>query len=176
MLINGSIPPYWVEFNTVSQAASRYLHQLKVSFAAESGINVLPVRVSNGTLQKAVYDPIAIFEGDSTNIPDYPAPGPNRVGYVELQTTRIGAYTLAGATNDGAVTDAVGGPEANLFTLGAGFIYTGNAVAPTIGEPSWVQFDLKQSGAYECAASDVKCRRRASFGREVSAVAALPPS
>jgi hypothetical protein len=162
IVIAGTQPTYLVEYRTPTTTMDRDDYRLSIGrITGEFSINTVPIPVSNNTLQKLVQDSEGVFENDATNHAAYPVTGANRVGYTELWTTRIGAFGAAGgATKTGDIADATGGAEAAEFNFaaGAGLVLGYTAVAPTPGEPSWLQLDLKRAASSPVTVVKVRLR------------------
>ena len=150
--IAGTYPSYWIQFLNATTTYDYTQHNFYVGrIGSLIGVTSASIPISNNTLQKMVFDPNAQFEGDSTNIMNYPGVGVDRSGYSQILTTRIGSFSLnGGATKTSNVTAADGSTEAALFNLPTNSnisAYVASAGAISVGTPTWIQCDLKQGAS-----------------------------
>lgn len=144
--ISGTPPSYYVQVRTPTTTFDRNTLQIVLSgVTGAAGINTQTIPLSNQVVQRAVSDRLGLLEPDSANIASYPVCGANRVGYTQLLSTRITSFFTGGAASKvGNITDATGGSEAAEYSLPSGLVYA-YLSSPTIGEPTWIQIDLKAS-------------------------------
>lgn len=156
-VLGGTIPSFLLQFGnafTDNPLENVYFGENY----SEQGITVSTLLNTNYGYYGPVGDPRHLTEGDGRNPNSSLSQNAARVGYTEMLSTRIGAFSLANATKVVNFTDATGGDDAAEFsmTTATGEIYAAWASAPTPGEVFWIECDLEQGSVSPAARVDVR--------------------
>lgn len=160
----GTEPSAVVEFRTPPTGCGPEAATNVLGPVVSPSWNSAPLTASNAPGLFRLDDPHQMFEASVTAPTTYRG-GSRATGFTRLLAQRVNGFSLGGGATKTAVTDAVGAADAVDVLLGAGSIY-GYVPGPDavrVGEPIWVEFDVKQSDV------DPVTRLQVLFGLDTAA-------
>lgn len=155
-------PKHLLEFKTPPATSDPAMFTNRLggnNISITAGIASAPLVPTNAPGSCTYTDDAYANAGAPTNIYPHTSGANDRTGYVELFSSRVSGFPLAGgATSQGRVTDATGETDAAALTLPnfAALNCTLPLAQINVGAPSWVEVDLRLAGATPLASLIVR--------------------